>query len=55
MELAGPADTTVRVTVRKENQYHIDDHCLQVVGEGGSVPHCNWVRRCVVDTAFHLA
>ena len=26
-----------------------------MVGEDDSVPHCNWVRRCVVDTAFHLA
>ena len=27
----------------------------QVAGEGDSMPHCNWVHRCVVDSAFHLA
>ena len=32
-----------------------DNYRLQVEGEGDSMPHCNWVRRCVVDTAFHLA
>ena len=53
MELAGPADTIVRVTVRSETQYLFDDYRLHVVGS--SVSHCNWVRRCVVDAAFHLA
>ena len=55
MELAGRADTIVRVTVRRDTQYRINDNRLQVVAEGNSVPHCNWVRPCVVDTAFHLA
>lgn len=27
----------------------------QVAGEGGGFPHYDWVRRCGVDTAFHLA
>ena len=53
MELAGPGDTIVCVKFRRETQYHIDD--LQVVEEGNSLPHCNWVRPLVVDTAFHLA
>ncbi len=25
------------------------------MGEGDSVPHCNWVCRCGANTAFHLA
>jgi hypothetical protein len=39
----------------KKISYNI--YRLQVVGEGasGSVLHCNWVHRYVVDTAFHLA
>ena len=45
----------MRATVRRETQYHIDHHRLQVVGEIGSVPYCNWMRRCVVDNTFHLA
>lgn len=52
MELAGPADTIVRVTVRSETQYHFDNYRLHV---GSSVLHCNRVHRCVVDAAFHLA
>ena len=43
------------VTVRRETQCHIDDYRLLVAGESGSVLHCNWARRCVVGTAFHLA
>ena len=39
----------------QKGQYHIDEYRLQVVGEGDTVLHGNWVRRCVVDTAFHLA
>ena len=54
MGLAGRVDTIMRVKVRGETQYHIDHHHLQVVG-GGSALHCNWVHRCVVDDAFHLA
>ena len=26
-----------------------------MVGGDDSVPHCNWVRRCVLDNAFQLA
>jgi hypothetical protein len=50
-----PAGASMHVMVRKESCHINDNYCLQVVGKGGSVPHCNWVRRCVVDTAFHLA
>src|ERR1700761_7710379 len=40
----------------QKGQYHIEDYrLLQPVGEGDSVPHCNWVRRCAGGTAFHLA
>jgi hypothetical protein len=53
MGLVESADTIMRVIVRKET--HHDIYRLQVVGEGGSVPHRNWVHQCVVDTAFHLA
>ena len=38
-----------------EGRLNIDDYRLQVAGEDGGVPHCNWARRCVVDTAFRLA
>lgn len=31
------------------------EYRLRLVGEGDSMLHCNWARRCVVDTAFHLA
>ena len=55
MELAEPVSSVMRATVKRKTQHHIDDYRLQVVGEGGSVPHCNWVYRCVVDIAFHLA
>ncbi len=48
-------DTMRGVTVRRETQYNTDEYRLQVVGEGDSVSHCNWVRRCGVDTAIHLA
>ena len=34
---------------------HIECYHLQVEVEGDIVPHCNWVRRCVVDIAFDLA
>ena len=58
MELVAPAGCgyVVFVTVRKETQYRrIDDYRLPVVGGGGSVPRCNWLRRCMVGTAFRLA
>jgi hypothetical protein len=55
MELAEPADTIIRVVVRKETYHTNDNHGLQVVGEGGSVPHHNRVHRCLVDTAFLAA
>ena len=51
MELAGRADTIMRDTMR----LNINDYRLQVAEEVGSVPHCDWARRCVVDTAFHPA
>jgi hypothetical protein len=53
-DLVGPADTIARVVVRRGTHYHIDNYRLQVVGEGDSMPHCNWVCRCVMDNAFHL-
>ena len=37
-----------------ETQYHIGDYRLREVVEGGNMPHCNRVHRCVVDTAFRL-
>ena len=43
------------MSVRRETQYRIDDYHLRVAGEGGSAPHCNWLRRCVVGIAFRLA
>ena len=49
-----PPDAVRSVTVRKETQYHTDEYRLQV-GEGDSMPHCNGVRRCDVNTAIHLA
>ena len=59
MDVAAPAECgkVMCVTVRRETQCHIDDYRLQAAGLGGSGPHCNcnWVRRCVVGTAFHLA
>lgn len=55
MEWVGRVDTIVCVTVRSKIQYHTNDYRSQVEGEGGGVPHCNWVRRRVVDAACHLA
>lgn len=55
LNLRGLRVLFVRVTVRREIQYHIFDYRVQVVGEGGTVPHRNWVRQCVVDTVCHLA
>ena len=47
-----PADTgtTQIVTVRSKSQYQI--RRLQVEVEGGSAPHCDLVRRFVVDIAL---
>ena len=54
MGRAGRVDTIMRVTVGREKHYHIDDYRLREVVEGGNMPHCNRVHRCVVDTAFRL-
>ena len=51
-----PRDTTRCVRVKKETQCDTNEYCSHVVGVGDSVlvPHCNWVRRYGVDTAFRL-
>ena len=55
MGTCGPSGYYVKGHDQK-GQYHIKGYrLLQVVGEGDSVPHCNWMRRCAVDTAFDLA
>ena len=52
-----PVDTGTKqsVTVRSESQYETQRLSSQVEGEEDNTPHCNWVRRFVVDIAFHLA
>ena len=44
----------ILLCMSQSDPFHIDDHHLQVVGEDGSMSHCNWTRRCIVGTAFHL-